>query len=52
MADVPKDLADEIHKLEKLFTVEPAKLKEITDHFVSELAKGEPYVLSTTGTTI
>ncbi|KAJ4126716.1 hexokinase [Fusarium oxysporum] len=40
MADVPKDLADEIHKLEKLFTVEPAKLKEITDHFVSELAKG------------
>lgn len=43
MADVPKDLADEIHKLEKLFTVESAKLKEITDHFVSELAKGEPY---------
>ena len=41
MADVPKDLADEIHKLEKLFTVEPAKLKQITDHFVSELAKGK-----------
>jgi hexokinase len=40
MADVPKDLAEEIHKLEKLFTVEPSKLKEITDHFVSELAKG------------
>ncbi|RSL51231.1 Hexokinase [Fusarium duplospermum] len=40
MADVPKDLADEIHKLEKLFTVETAKLKEITNHFVSELAKG------------
>lgn len=41
MADVPKDLADEIHKLEKLLTVDSAKLKEITDHFVSELAKGK-----------
>ena len=40
MADVPKDLAEEIHKLERLFTVEPSKLKEITNHFVSELAKG------------
>ncbi|KAM0342766.1 hypothetical protein ACHAPU_009258 [Fusarium lateritium] len=40
MADVPKDLAEEIQKLEKHFTVEPAKLKEITEHFVSELAKG------------
>ncbi|KAJ3518041.1 hypothetical protein NM208_g14619 [Fusarium decemcellulare] len=40
MADVPKDLAEEIHKLEKLFTVDGAKLKEITNHFVSELAKG------------
>lgn len=41
MADVPKDLADEIHKLEKLLTVDSAKLKEITNHFVSELAKGK-----------
>jgi hexokinase len=40
MADVPKDLAEEINKLENLFTVEPSKLKEITNHFVSELAKG------------
>lgn len=41
MADVPKDLADEIHKLEKIFNVDTAKLKEVTDHFVSELAKGK-----------
>ncbi|KAI5466112.1 hexokinase [Mariannaea sp. PMI_226] len=40
MADVPKDLVDEIHKLEAMFTVDTTKLKEITDHFVSELAKG------------
>lgn len=40
MADVPKDLVTEIHKLEALFTVDTEKLKEITDHFVSELAKG------------
>jgi hexokinase len=40
MADVPKDLAEEITKLENLFTVQPSKLKEITNHFVSELAKG------------
>lgn len=40
MADVPKDLVAEIHKLETLFTVSPEKLKQITDHFVSELAKG------------
>lgn len=40
MADVPKDLAEEINKLENLFTVQPSKLKEITNHFVSELAKG------------
>ncbi|PHH70975.1 hypothetical protein CDD82_6810 [Ophiocordyceps australis] len=39
-ADVPKDLLAEIRRLEELFTVDKAKLKEITDHFVSELAKG------------
>jgi hexokinase len=44
MADVPKDLAEEIQKLEKHFTVEPAKLKEITNHFISELAKGKSYI--------
>ncbi|RYP80330.1 hypothetical protein DL770_006277 [Monosporascus sp. CRB-9-2] len=40
MADVPKDLLEEIKKLEDLFTVDTAKLKQITKHFVSELDKG------------
>ena len=40
MADVPKDLLQEIERLEGLFMVDTAKLKAITDHFVSELAKG------------
>jgi len=39
--DVPKDLLKQIEKLEGLFTVDTAKLKEITDHFVNELEKGE-----------
>lgn len=41
MADVPKDLLQEIKKLEQQFTVETAKLKQITEHFVSELEKGK-----------
>lgn len=40
MADVPKDLLQEIKKLEEAFTVDTATLKKITDHFVSELEKG------------
>ena len=40
MADVPRDLLQEIKRLEELFTVPTEKLKEITDHFVSELARG------------
>lgn len=40
MADVPKDLLEEIANLEKLFIVDQQKLKEITNHFVSELTKG------------
>lgn len=40
MMDVPKDLLDEIKRLEEMFTVPKAKLKEITDHFVKELEKG------------
>lgn len=40
MADVPKDLLQEIKKLEELLTVDTAKLKQITKHFVSELDKG------------
>ena len=47
MADVPKDLLKEIKRLEELFTVNSAKLKEITDHFVKELEKGEFYSVST-----
>lgn len=40
-AEVPRSLLQEIQHLEKLFTVETAKLKEITSHFVSELTKGQ-----------
>jgi hexokinase len=41
MADVPKDLMQEIKRLEDLFTVDSKKLKAITEHFVSELTKGK-----------
>ncbi len=41
MADVPKDLLQEIKKLEQQFTVPKEKLKEITAHFVKELEKGK-----------
>ena len=40
MADVPKDLLDQINRLEELFTVPTDKLKAITEHFINELAKG------------
>ena len=40
MADVPKDLLEQIKKLEDMFTVPKDKLKQITDHFVKELTKG------------
>jgi hexokinase len=40
MADVPKDLLEQIETLEKLFTIDQPKLKEITSHFVEELEKG------------
>ncbi|KAJ9142205.1 Phosphotransferase [Pleurostoma richardsiae] len=40
MADVPKDLLQEIKQLEEIFTVPREKLKQITDHFVKELEKG------------
>lgn len=48
MTDVPRDLLEQIAQLERLFTVDTAKLKEITAHFVSELDKG----LSKTGGSI
>lgn len=38
--NLPKDLKKEIEHLERLFTVDGAKLKEVTDHFVNELEKG------------
>ena len=41
MADVPDDILEEIKYLEKIFTVDQAKLKEVTDHFVKELEKGK-----------
>lgn len=40
IADIPKDLLDQIKELEKMFTVDQAKLKEVTEHFVKELEKG------------
>lgn len=39
-ADIPKDLLDEVRRLEELFTVDQKKLKSITEHFITELAKG------------
>ena len=39
-ADVPQDLRKEIERLEQLFSIDTAKLKEITHHFVNELEKG------------
>ncbi|KJX98596.1 hexokinase like protein [Zymoseptoria brevis] len=40
MADMPQDLLSEIKRLEELFIVDTPKLKSITEHFISELAKG------------
>ncbi len=36
-----QDLDNEIKRLEELFTIDTAKLKLITAHFVDELTKGE-----------
>jgi hexokinase len=41
LADAPKDLLNEIKHLEELFTIDTAKLKEISSHFETELEKGE-----------
>ncbi|ODV61558.1 hexokinase 2 ASCRUDRAFT_75550 [Ascoidea rubescens DSM 1968] len=40
MMDVPRDLIEEIKVLKSIFSVSPAKLRQITDHFRSELEKG------------
>ena len=45
MSDVPDDLLEQIRYLERIFTVDQAKLKEVTDHFVKELEKGKSSVL-------
>lgn len=44
MADVPDDLLEQIQYLEKMFTVDRSKLKEVTSHFVKELEKGKSSV--------
>ena len=49
MADVPDDLIQQIKYLEKIFTVDQAKLKEVTSHFVKELDKGKSSVPVTPG---
>lgn len=41
MMDVPRDILEQITVLEERFGVSTEKLKKITDHFVSELQKGE-----------
>lgn len=38
--EIPKSLQGEVKALEEQFTVSGQKLKQITDHFVSELDKG------------
>ncbi|KAK9466774.1 hexokinase-domain-containing protein [Lipomyces arxii] len=40
MADVPRDLLEQIAQLEMLFTVDTAKLKAVAEHFKKELEKG------------
>ena len=45
MADVPDDLLQQIKYLENVFTVNQAKLKEVTNHFVKELEKGKSSIL-------
>ncbi|KAK5078440.1 hexokinase [Lithohypha guttulata] len=40
MADVPQDILSEIASLERLFTVDTEKLKEITEQFIDELHQG------------
>lgn len=40
MADVPQDIVNEIATLERHFTIDTAKLKEITEQFIVELKDG------------
>ena len=41
MHDVPKELMDTIHELEKLFSVDVNKMHTVVNRFVSELEKGK-----------
>lgn len=41
MHDVPKELMDTIHELEKLFSVDVNKMHAIVNRFASELEKGK-----------
>lgn len=40
MADVPKELMQQIENFEKIFTVPTETLQAVTKHFISELEKG------------
>ncbi|QLL33088.1 hypothetical protein HG536_0D06110 [Torulaspora globosa] len=40
MADIPKDLMEQIHGLEVIFSVSPEKLRAVVKHFIGELNKG------------
>ncbi|CCE92233.1 hexokinase 2 TDEL_0D06490 [Torulaspora delbrueckii] len=40
MADIPKDLMDQIHGLEVIFGTTPEKLRAVVKHFIGELNKG------------
>ena len=41
MHELPQNLLKPIKEFEKAFTVDRSKLKEIVNHFVKELEKGE-----------
>lgn len=46
MTDIPKSLLDQIKEFEDVFTVDRQKLKEVVAHFIKELEKGKPLILS------
>jgi hexokinase len=41
MTAMPDGFLEQIKQLEEIFTVDAARLKQIVDHFVKELEKGE-----------
>jgi len=45
MHELPQNLLGPIQDFEKAFTVDRSKLKEIVNHFVKELEKGELRVI-------